>query len=277
MQTLFPIPFSATEYGAAITAEVATSKLLIWSHIPTAAIGVLFALFIFYQTRKISAFYLLVTTICFAVWSYFELITWGAPQEASMFTWSLLDVFSVMFNVFTFWFLYSFIRGKDLPFTLKLITLIPIIPVYIYTIASMNIQTYFVQEINAIESVFAANYALLVESVFLITIIVFTIYSFRTAQSHNQKNMILLGGAATGVFLLFFVFSFIITNTLLFLGIGTENEAYTYGLYSLFGMPFMVGFLGYLIAKYQAFDLKLTKMIGLVVLWMMLLFLSIFI
>jgi hypothetical protein len=271
---IFPIPFTATEYGAAIVAEVASTPLLVWSHIVTAVIGIIFALFIYHQTKKLSSFYLLLSALCFAIWAYFDLITWGAPQEAMMFLWSLLDIFSVLFSLFAYWFLYAFIKGTDLPFKHKVLSLALVVPVYIYTLTSWNMSAYSNTEINALESDITANASLVIEGIFIMFMIALIIHTLRTSRDATQKKKAVLGGIGAILLVSIFVLSFVIANTMLILEVGPANEAYNVGNYALFGMPLLAGLLGYLVAKYQAFDLKLTKTVGMVVLLVLLLFLS---
>jgi hypothetical protein len=273
----FPLPFTATEYGASIVSEVISVNMLLWSHLFTAAIGIVFAYFIYRHTKKLSAFYLLLISILFALWSYFELITWGAPAKDMMFTWSVLDVFSIIFMVLTFWFYFALVKGSDMSPRYKIMTLIPTIPIFVYTLMSWNLNTYSNTEINAVESSLTTNYSDITGLLFFLVIIIYAIGAYRKTKDFTTRKKIVLGALGVSVFLGIFVFSFIVTNAMLTFGIGTENDAYAVGSYSLFGMPFLVGILGYLIAKYQAFDLKLTRSIGYILLLMLLLFISIFI
>ena len=275
---MFPLPFTATEYGTYIVEQVISTELLIWSHIPTAIIGIVFAFVLYRLTKKLSALYLLFLTVTFAIWSYLELITWGAPQEDIMFTWSVLDIFGILFTIFTYWFLYVFVKGTDVSFWQKLVSLTAIIPVYVYTYLGTNLNVYYNPEIIAIESNLTVNILLVEQFIFLFVIILFTLNESRKAQNASERNRIFLGGLGASLFLFIFAFSYLITNISLLFGINTVlNESYVAGVYALFGMPFLVGFMSYLIAKYQAFDLKLTNSICFILLLMLILLLSIFI
>jgi hypothetical protein len=274
---MFPLPFTATEYGAAIVAEVVSIELMLWTLVAPAVIGVIFSIFIYQTTRKVSALYLLLASIVFACWSYFDFITWGAPAKAIMFSWSLLDIFSTLFCILGFWFLYAFVTKKDVPFGLKLISLVAFIPPAIYTLMSWNMSTYSNAYIEALENDLTANLAIVIQSLIMLSAILFSAHMYKKSTNSKEKTKIALAGLGVFLFIFFFVISYTIVNLLLQYTVLSSITIYSFEFYSLLGMPFLVGFLGYLIAKYEAFDMKLTKSIGLIVILMFLLFVNIFI
>jgi hypothetical protein len=274
----FPIPFiGMSDYAvAAIEAQISVG-LLWWSHAATAIIGIIFALFLYRITKKLSARYLLWTTITFGVWSYLDFVTWGSEGDGIMFAWSILDIFSGIFTVLTYWFLYAFLTGKDLPLWQKVFSVSLLIPIFVYTLMSLNINSYYNPEAIALEVNSTLFYVNSIQVLFLFGLFILSFRAYTQAKTLSERFKAIWGGLGAMVFLSTFSFTFFITNLLLTYEIGTANEAYNISVYALFGMPFLVAFLGYLIAKYQAFDLRLSKTIGLIVLLMSLLFLGMFV
>ncbi|MDD5152995.1 MAG: hypothetical protein PHS95_03365, partial [Candidatus Pacebacteria bacterium] len=80
-------------------------------------------------------------------------------------------------------------------------------------------------------------------------------------------------------FLFTFFFSYAIVNFVIAINLwNLASTSYIYNLspYAVLGMPILLAFLGYLIAKYQAFDIRLIKSIVLIVTLMILLFVGLF-
>lgn len=274
---MFPLPFVAPEYGNVILEQQLSSKLLAFSHLPTIIISLVFAIFLYRQTKKLSSLYLLLLVVTFSVWSYLDLVAWTGTARAIMFTWSVLDIYNMLFVILTYWFLYAFVKGTDVPLWQKLVSCVFLIPSVVYTVLSTNLNTFYNPTMYAYENDYVALYASSVGILFFFVIAVFTLVEYRKASAPTEKQKILLGGLGTGIFLSIFALSFLVTNLMLYLDIGTVEEAYNITVYALFGMPIFVGLLSYLIAKYQAFDLKVIKSIQYIFILVVLLFVTVFI
>lgn len=275
---MFPLPFvGASPYSYSILAEQVSIKLVVFAHVPTAIIGLAFAIFLYRRTKQLSTFYLLLTAIAFSFWSYFGLLAWTGTAQTIMFGWSVLDMYNITFTTLSLWFFYAFVTNTDLPMKYKVGSSIFLLPVLGYTILSENMTEYVNNYQQAIESVYTPWYINSVNFFFLLVILVFTTVQYRKATDDTTRKRVFLGGIGTALCIATVAFSFLITNVLLYFNIGTSGAAYNAVLYALFGMPFLVGFLGYLIAKYQAFDIKLLKSVGLIIILQFLLFITIFI
>jgi hypothetical protein len=119
-------------------------------------------------------------------------------------------------------------------------------------------------------------YVPLLGILFLLPIISIAFIEYLKTTNTNTQQKILWGGLASGLFLSIFSISFLITNLLIFLHIGTETAAFNVSVYALFSMPFMVGMLTYLIVKYEAFNIKAIKSILYILICMAILFVNIF-
>ena len=239
--------------------------LLLYSHIPTAIIALLFGTYVLIKDRKLASFNLFVVCFSFALWCFFDLSSWFAflGSNKTMFTWGLVDLFSIVFFFFSYYFLYSFVTEKDLPLWQKLVGVFIMLPTFIWTFFGSNLLGFDADYCEAVESNVVTNYLFAAEAVFILVVIIFIISQWRKSTSATAKRKVLLAGAGVLSFLVFF-FSSTLTASILVNYDALADYAYNYEIYGLFGMPILLVYLGYLIVKYKAFDLKVFTTQGLV-------------
>ena len=245
-------------------------ELLIYAHIPTSLSALLFGGYIFYKVKDRASAILFATCLMFAFWCLFSIATWFAflGPNSTMFTWSLIDLTSILIFFFSYYFLYSFLTSKDLPLWQKLTSFIIILPIIFYTFTGIHLPMYDANSCEAIENDFVTKYLYFAEGIFILSSIIFVIKNYRTAVIRNDQNRIILTGIGVLTFLIFlFSATFIVS---LLAESSVSQYAYNYEIYGLFGMPILLIFLGYLIVRYKAFDLKIfgaqALIIGLTVL-----------
>ncbi|MDD5152993.1 MAG: hypothetical protein PHS95_03355 [Candidatus Pacebacteria bacterium] len=268
-------------YGWGVLIKQISISFLVYSYIIPAVIAIVFGTSLFIRTKNISSFYLFLICLTFSIYSIFDLLAW-TPTPAfgiQIFSWSILDVFCTCFFVLSYWFLYAFVKGHDLPFWQKIVTATALVPTLIITALSVNMNSYAVPTISALENFSVTKYFSWVQVVFIAIIVIFTFVEYNKTNDSIAKHKIALAGA--GVFIFLFIFNAIlqITNFVIsinFLGLGSTQQIYSIDSYSIFGMPILLGFLGYLIAKYQAFDVKLMKSSTISLVIMVLLFVGLF-
>ena len=178
----------------------------------------------------------------------------GAPN--TMFTWSLIDLVGVLFFFFSYRFLYGFIYKKDIPKLHAIIGIILILPALITTFLGLNLTSFDATYCEAIEEPAITNLAYIANALFLVAIIYLGIFSIKNATDSAQRRQIALATTGLSLFLLFFITS---TYVVSFLTSYTSVEnPYNYEIYGLFGMPVLLVFLGYLIVRFKAFNIKLV-------------------
>ena len=231
--------------------------LLLYSHIPTAVVAVLFALFVLLHSKNLEAVILLFVSLFFALWSFFDLGAWFAFLGAgtTMFTWSVGFLFGLLFFFFSYYFLYSFINKRDLPLWQKAACGIVLLPVILSTLFGQNLTLFDASICEAAENDFAVQYLFYAQAAFLVAVIILSVFSYRKATK-NHKREIALAGTGVILFLGFFLSASIVANILLSYP-SLADYAYNYEIYGLFGMPILLIYLGYLIVRYHAFDLKI--------------------
>ncbi len=249
-------PYIQIQHCYNLLSEVSL-ELLLLAHIPTGMVAILFSFFVVYKNRTQASYALLFVSLFFLLWSFLNLNTWFAFLGATntMFTWSLIDLISLFFFIFTYRFLYTFINNHGMPLWQILVGFGLILPTAITTLTGINITDFDANTCEAIESSWIVLYPYFVQGVTLIAIIVLGVSSFKKETDRSKKEQVIL--AATGVFLfLFFFFSATFIVTLL-INYTSVASPYNYAIYGLFGMPVLLMFLGYLIVKYKAFNIKL--------------------
>lgn len=231
--------------------------LLLYSHIPTALIALIFGGFVFFRTRTLSAAMIFGACVSFAAWCAFDLGSWFAflGSSSTMFTWSLLDLDGLLMFFFTYYFLYSFVTGKSLPTWQKIAAFVIILPTVVTTLLGLNLTMYDANACASLENAFVTKYPYIVEAIFILSSLVFTVFQWRKTADRNKKREILLAGTGVCVFLIFFFTATLLVSLL------AEGDAslyvYNYEIYGLFGMPILLIYLGYLIVRYKAFDLRI--------------------
>lgn len=277
---MFPLPFQLTAYEQILLAAQIPLKLLVFAHVPTAILAVTLGVFLYKKTKKLSAFYLMLLCLNFALWLYCDLLSWTSGSWSVMFAWSVLDVVNVASYITAYWFLYSFVRGYDIPLWQKVATACALVPTIVITVLSRNMDSFFTPTMIAVENDAVVSYNLYVRVFFLVLILGFTAYEYFKAADATNKKKIVLAGVGTAIFIFFLQLAELLTAYVLatnLWGWGENSYAYNFSVYGLFGIPLFLGLLGYLVVKYQAFDLKILKTVWLIIVLQLLLFITIFI
>lgn len=232
-------------------------NLLLYTHLPAAILSLVFGSFILYKTRKLEGVTLFIVCLSFTAWCLMSLSTWFAflGSGNTMVTWILIDPTSLIFFLFSYYFLYVFTTGKDLPNWQKIIGIVIVLPTFIYTFFGSSLSGYNANYCEAIEKESVTAYLFYAQGFILLSTIILTVVNYRRTKDSKQKKKTLLAGLGIIVFLSFF-FCAILSVSLL-----ADNDfvqyAYNFEIYGLLGMPILLGFLSFLIVRYQAFNVKL--------------------
>ncbi|MDD5152990.1 MAG: hypothetical protein PHS95_03340 [Candidatus Pacebacteria bacterium] len=268
-------------YGWIVVTNQISFSFLSYSYIGATLLAIAFGTFLFVKTKKLSSFYLLLLCISFAIYSLLDFALWVPLKDLSsiIFSWSIEYIFSISFFILSYWFLYSFIKEHDLPMWQKILSASTLLPTFIIIATNFNVSAVSASVDIALENEVVANYHSLLELLFILLVIIFTVVEYQKALDTVNKKKIALAGTGVTAFLSAFFFAYGIINFVIAINLwGLASTSYIYNLspYAILGMPILLGFLGYLIAKYQAFDVRLIKSIVLIVILMILLFVGLF-
>ncbi len=212
------------------------------------------------KPKKLEALLLFSVCLLFALWSMFDLGSWTLFGGSAfiMAAWSPVDLFALSFFLFSYYFLYVFFTGKDLPPIQKMAGLLIIAPTLVTTFFGFNLSTYHVPICEASETTgFAVNYVYIVKALFILLIIALGRGEYKKAKDILTKKQIMSATISMFVFLFTFFCATFLANILAnYEGL---EDAYVYGLYGLFSMPLFLVFFGRLLIKYDPFQLKLIS------------------
>lgn len=236
--------------------ELGFLNFIYYSHIPTALTSLTLGLFIWLKTRgDLSSRLFFLTTLFFSLWSFFDIVLWTSlDSRVTMFFWSIINFFENMVSLFTLYFVYVFIEKKDVALKYKLFFSSLFLPFLIllpthYNITGFNAALCEAQQGSLI------NYFYFLEGVFFLTLIGYGARKiWKTSGTARTQVAYLLIGSV--LFLLSFSGANIAGSVA---SIIDPNNPDNWKIlqYGLFGMPVFLGFLTYLIVKYQAFNVKL--------------------
>ncbi|MDB5244500.1 MAG: Two-component system, NarL family, sensor histidine kinase BarA [Parcubacteria group bacterium] len=231
--------------------------LLLYSHIPAAIAALMFGIFLIFQSRKRANVTFFMVCLCFATWCFLDLGSWFAflGSDSMMFTWSLADLFAPLFYFFSYYFLYTFLTEQDLPTWQKSVGMGLIIPIAVWILMGQKLMLYDANTCEALENTGFNYYQFCIEGVFLISCLVLAMVLYRRAKDAVQKRKVIFATIGVFAFLGFFLSGTLGVNFLV--SDSAVAFAYNFEIYGLFGMPILLVYLGYLIVKYHAFDLKI--------------------
>lgn len=231
--------------------------LLLYSHIPVALIALAFSIFVLIKSKNALSILLFGICLTFTLWCVLDLNAWFAflGPNNTMFVWSMFDLLAVLMFFLGFYFLYVFIKGEDIKLWQKIFGFIALLPTAYVSITGLNIPVYDLNSCAAIENGTFTIYTYCIEALIIVVSIIFVISQYRIAANKINKSRILLVGIGVIIFLgVFFSASFLVSQLA-----ATDLSLYVYNylIYGLFGMPVFLIYLGYLIVKFKAFDIKL--------------------
>lgn len=223
--------------------------LLYYSHIPTAVIAFLIGFFVYSRNKNsLEANALFLMTIFFGLWIVGDIILWISPDSQKvMFVWSLINLAEMLVSAATLYFAYAFLEKKDAPFRYKILFLGLITPFVFFIPSVFNVESFDTAVCEAIQGPMI-NYYYAVEFVLVGWLAFYLGHKIiKTKKSHRRPTILF----SAGIF--FFLLCFSGANL-----IASLTEKWEILEFGLIGAPVFVGFLAYLIVKYQAFSIKLV-------------------
>lgn len=236
-------------YCSGIVSEF--TSLLYYTHIPSALITLLLGFFVFRKSSNLLLSKILFAiSIFFSIWALLNLSIWLNFDNSSfvMTAWAPIELIKMTIFLLCWYFVYVFTKKKDLPFTQKILWLIVLSPLAIFSTTEQNLISYDLAECIATENTLFSVYAYYANILVIALTTLHLIIAFFKEKLREERVKILI--LSFGV--LAFIFSFFILGQ-----ISESTENYVYEMYGLFGMILFTGVLGHLIVKYHLFQVKL--------------------
>jgi signal transduction histidine kinase len=229
-----------------------------YSHIPIIAIALLMAGFVFFNNRKSLANQILFgTIITYTIWVFLDSVIWASNASSTiMFSWATQIMIEPLVYIGSLYLLYVLVQQRDTNFKIKLVWTIIYLPLVLTSFTSLNLLNFDVGNCLATEGFMGHYYSYAIEFLYVIWIVIFSIYSFFHTKIREERMKILY--MSLGIF--FFLMAFSWGNI-----VGSFTDNWQLGQYGLFGLPIFSGFLVYSIVRYKTFNVKLIGPVALVV------------
>jgi hypothetical protein len=224
-------------------------ELIYYSHIPLIFSLILIIIFILDKSNKKSEHnILLVIAFFFALWVILDTVLWMTSlSDIEIFVWATMTLIEPLIYVSCLYLIYLFTLKKDPSFRLKLIWCLLYFPVIIFAPTKYMLSRVDLVNCLAVEGPFI-NYSYGIEIIFLVWILLFTLQQYILIQDKEFRKKFILLNLGIALSLLFFTIGNII---------GSVTDDWDMGQIALLGIPVFIGFLIYLISKYETFDIKL--------------------
>lgn len=236
-------------YCSSIVSEF--TSLLYYTHIPSALITLLLGFFVFRKSSNLLLTKILFAiSIFFSIWALLNLSIWLNFDNSSfvMTAWAPIELIKMTIFLLCWYFVYVFTNKKDVPFAQKILWLLVLSPLAIFSTTEHNLISYDLTECIATENTLFSVYAYYANILVIALTTLHLIIAFFKEKLRDEKVKILI--LSFGV--LAFIFSFFILGQ-----ISESTENYVYEMYGLFGMILFTGVLGHLIVRYHLFQVKL--------------------
>ncbi|MDD4989806.1 MAG: ATP-binding protein [Candidatus Pacebacteria bacterium] len=228
--------------------HIIVPHLLYFSHIPSAIVAFLLGFFVYFKNKNApTGKILFFTSLTFSLWAVLDLSLWLTFDSRNvMFVWSIINLVEMLVSSSVLYFSYVFLEKKDAPLKYKIIigALLTVFVVLIPT--QLNLPGFDLLNCEA-EQGPLIYYFYFLETLFFLWLAVYLIKKIVTSRRTERTMAIYFSIGA-----ICFLASFSGANIL-----GSITEQWKILQYGLFGMPFFMAFLVYLIVQYKAFNIKL--------------------
>ena len=226
--------------------------LLYYSHFSSIIVLVLFGVFIFLKSKKsLIGKILLLISSSFSLWAICNLIVWITFDSIIYsFFWSFFESLSILFYFLVLYFTYVFIREKDVSLKNRIIFLLLFLPVLILSSTKYYLIGFDAGSCDAIMNEEFLYYVYFLKGLSFFTVLFLIISSLAKYQLDKVKRIKIF---IVGIGIILLLSSFLVTQ---YFGDLVSADLYTTEFYGLFAIDIFLGFLSYLILKYQAFDIK---------------------
>jgi signal transduction histidine kinase len=224
-------------------------SILYYALLPGMIASILFSVLLFLKNKSnFSIRNLIYLSLLFFIWGFLALILFATnnPSEV-MFFWSITILVETLIYLIGVHFTYSFLYEKRLSFNKVFLSVIPILPIIILLSTKFNLIGINLLDCTAIEGPIALYYSYAVEILYSIVILLLVLNKYKKSQKVERKKILYFG---IGIFLFLITFS---SGNI----IGSFTDDWVTSQLGYFGMPVFMGFLAYIVVKYQAFNIKL--------------------
>ena len=229
--------------------------LVYYSHLPILIIALILGIFVLFKNpHALPNRTLFLLTLSFSFYVFIDSIFWASNRgDIITFIWSLQILVEPLIYISALYLMYTLTRGYDLPFFSKLFIGILYFPVIVLLPTDLMLYAFDETICLSLEGPFATYYTYGIEVIFLLLIIIFTI--FELLKNPKRRAEILITGTGISCFLLMFSIGNVLSSF---------AENWKYAQIGLFTMPIFISFFVYSIVKYGTFRIRLVSTMALV-------------
>lgn len=222
--------------------------LLLYSYIPAVIISLLISIFVYKQNKNYLTKSFLVFSFSYSLWVLNQLFQWVLIPNILIFrSWQATAVLEMLFYLSALNLFIVFIKEKETSKRIKILFSTLVFLLVILTPSILNIKSYDYENCEGQIGIF---WYIIYCFEFLISLIVlfYGFYYSRKKEYYARKKQILLFSLALALLISIFSASNIWGELL---------QKYSFDLLGPLGIVFFIGFVTYLIVKYQTFNLKI--------------------
>jgi signal transduction histidine kinase len=227
--------------------------LLYYIYIPLFTLLILLSYFILKkEVRSRKTIAVSGVSLSLASWVFFSIMTWSAlPVALVHFSWQVSYLFEILFFIFVVYLAYLFYAEKDMPAKFKWIIFFLSAPVFLLASTPLLLEMFDITNCESVPGV-------LTYYVFFLQFLTIFFVGYFTFIAGKEKLHSYKDKKKTETFLLLSGLLILVVFFSLMLFISATTGIWEYESIGLIGAFILLVILGYSIARYQTFDLKVA-------------------
>jgi signal transduction histidine kinase len=225
-------------------------SLVYYSHLPIIFISLVLGLVVYANGRKNLPNQILFSMLIpFVFWVFLDSVFWASNRaDVIMFVWTLQILLEPLVYIGALYLVYVLITKRDAPFVYKLGASLLYLPLAIITPTALSLSAFDITSCLAVETNFS-YYSYVIEILYAVWIIGFSIYAFRSTKDEQQRKHIKYLTFGVIAFLLSFSTGNIVSSF---------SDDWNYAQVGLFMVPVFIGFISYSIVQFKTFNMKVV-------------------
>lgn len=224
--------------------------ILYYSHIPSILLMTILFAVLFSRRHNMAVLSILTMFFFTSLWLSVDVVIWASNRaDFNMLYWFLQIIFEPLIFIAGFYAVHYYLLGRRPHLLINLFSFFSLLLLFLFAPTQYALYSVDLNSCNVNEGPFSTYYTYFVEIIFAIGILGITMrHLIKRGLAHSEKQKFYLG---IGIF--FFLIAFQSGNV-----VGSITGDWEVAQYGLFGIPFMIALISYIVVKYQAFDIKLT-------------------
>jgi signal transduction histidine kinase len=223
-------------------------KLLYYSHFTAIIATLVISLFVLLSVKNRATVLLFVWSIIFSITKLLDILTWVNNTSGSiMLPWSITYITDTLLYLVAVYFVFVFVKNKDLLFKYKIIGILSLLPILVLAPTRYALISFDLINCEGTQGPLIIYFYVL-QIILSIIALIIILHEIKKNKQQRLRNSLFLIGIS------FFLLSFSWTSL-----ISSFTDNWEISQYGLFGVSIFIAFLAYLIVKFKAFNIKLIS------------------